>query len=54
VRSYTITPLEVVFWLWSSGFMIDEIVDIGESGVSLYLMSLWNTFDVGILLLFVA
>lgn len=53
-RSRYITPLEIVFWLWSSGFMIDELVDIGESGISLYLMSLWNTFDVGIFLLFVA
>lgn len=54
MRSYTITPLEIVFWLWSSGFMIDELVDIGEAGISLYLMSLWNSFDVAIFALFVA
>ncbi|KAI5805018.1 cation channel family transporter [Geopyxis carbonaria] len=52
-RSPTITPLEVTFWLWSCGFMIDEMSDFNESGVSLYLMSLWNTFDIGIFLLFV-
>jgi hypothetical protein len=44
-RSYTITPLEIGFWLWSFGFMIDEIADFTESGVSLYFLSMWNAFD---------
>jgi len=46
-----ITPLEVVFWFWSAGFMLDEVVGFNEQGFSLYLMSFWNTFDLGILLL---
>ena len=33
--------------------MLDEIVGFNEQGFSLYIMSFWNTFDVGILLLFV-
>lgn len=52
-RSLDITPLEVVFWIWSAGFMLDEIVGFNEQGFSLYIMSFWNTFDVGILLLLV-
>lgn len=51
-RSYTITPLEIVFWLWSFGFMVDEIADFNESGVSLYFASMWNVFDFSIFILF--
>lgn len=50
-RPLEITTLEIVFWLWSAGFMLDEIVGFNEQGFSLYLMSFWNTFDLGILLL---
>ncbi|EGE79344.1 integral membrane channel protein [Blastomyces dermatitidis ATCC 18188] len=50
-RSPKITTLELVFWFWSAGFMLDELVGFNEQGFSLYLMSFWNTFDVGILLL---
>ncbi|KAK2751154.1 hypothetical protein FQN57_000230 [Myotisia sp. PD_48] len=53
-RPQHLTVLEVVFWFWSAGFMLDEIVGFNEQGFSLYLMSFWNTFDVGILLLLVA
>ena len=52
-RSMDITPLEIVFWLWSAGFMLDEIVGFNEQGFSLYIMSFWNIFDLGILLLLV-
>lgn len=52
-RSSAITTLEIIFWLWSAGFMLDEIVGFNEQGFSLYIMSFWNTFDVGILLLLV-
>lgn len=50
-RSLHITTVEVIFWLWSAGFMLDEIVGFNEQGFSLYLMSFWNLFDLGILLL---
>ncbi|KAJ5567929.1 hypothetical protein N7450_010415 [Penicillium hetheringtonii] len=50
-RSRPITSLEVVFWFWSTGFMLDEVVGFNEQGFSLYLMSFWNIFDLGILLL---
>ena len=50
-RSLQITALEVVFWFWSAGYMLDEIVGYQEQGFSLYLASFWNTFDLGILLL---
>ncbi|MCJ1251916.1 hypothetical protein MMC30_009154 [Trapelia coarctata] len=50
-RSLHITPLEVVFWFWSAGFMLDEIVGFNEQGFGLYIMSFWNTFDLGILVL---
>ncbi|RAL17041.1 cation channel family transporter [Aspergillus homomorphus CBS 101889] len=50
-RHLEITSLEIVFWLWSAGFMLDEIVGFNEQGFSLYLMSFWNLFDLGILFL---
>ncbi|EPQ61491.1 BgtA-20897 [Blumeria graminis f. sp. tritici] len=50
-RSTNITTLEVVFWFWSAGFMLDEVVGFNEQGFSLYIMSFWNAFDLGILLL---
>ena len=53
-RSLTITALEIVFWFWSAGFMLDEVVGFNEQGFSLYIMSFWNAFDLGILLLLVA
>ena len=52
-RSLTITPLEIVFWIWSAGFMLDEVVGFNEQGFSLYIASFWNAFDLGILLLLV-
>lgn len=48
-RSTNITTLEVIFWFWSAGFMLDEVVGFNEQGFSLYIMSFWNTFDLGIL-----
>lgn len=53
-RPLYITPLEVVFWFWSAGFMLDEIVGFNEQGFSLYILSFWNTFDVGILLILIS
>ncbi|KAM3080415.1 hypothetical protein ACMFMG_005370 [Clarireedia jacksonii] len=50
-RSTDITVLEVIFWFWSAGFMLDEVVGFNEQGFSLYIMSFWNAFDLGILLL---
>ncbi|KAF2754499.1 hypothetical protein EJ05DRAFT_456661 [Pseudovirgaria hyperparasitica] len=52
-KSLDITALEVVFWFWSAGFMLDEVVGFTEQGFGLYIMSVWNAFDLGILLLFV-
>lgn len=52
-RSITISPLEVLFWFWSAGYMLDEVVGFTEQGFGLYLLSFWNAFDLGILLLFV-
>ncbi|CRG86586.1 UPF0182 protein [Talaromyces islandicus] len=50
-RSLHITTVEVIFWFWSAGFILDEIVGFNEQGFGLYLMSFWNLFDLGILLL---
>lgn len=52
-RSLTITPLEVIFWFWSIGYMLDEVIGFTEQGFGLYILSFWNAFDLGILLLFV-
>lgn len=51
-KSDDITALEVLFWFWSAGYMLDEIVGFSEQGFGLYIMSVWNAFDLGILLLF--
>lgn len=53
-RSVEITPLEVIFWFWSAGYMLDELVGFSEQGFGLYIMSVWNALDLGILLLFLA
>ena len=53
-RSIRITGLELVFWFWSAGFMVDELVGFTEQGFSLYIMSFWNIFDLGILVLLIA
>lgn len=50
-RRVDISSLELIFWFWSAGFMLDEIVGFNEQGFSLYLMSFWNLFDLGILFL---
>jgi hypothetical protein len=52
-RSAQITGLELVFWFWSAGFMLDELVGFNEQGFALYIMSFWNIFDLGILLLLI-
>lgn len=52
-RSRDITALEVVFWFWSIGYMLDEVVGFTEQGFGLYILSFWNAFDLGILMLFV-
>jgi hypothetical protein len=52
-RSVTITPLEMLFWFWSIGYMLDEIIGFSEQGFGLYILSFWNAFDLGILLMFV-
>jgi hypothetical protein len=52
-RSKSITSLELVFWFWSAGYMLDELVGFTEQGFSLYIMSFWNIFDLGILLLLI-
>lgn len=52
-RSVRITALELVFWFWSAGFMLDELVGFNEQGFALYIMSFWNLFDLGILVLLI-
>ena len=52
-RSLHITALEILFWIWSAGFMLDEVVGFTEQGFSLYIMSFWNAFDLGILSLLI-
>jgi hypothetical protein len=51
-KSDDITGLEVLFWFWSAGYMLDELVGFSEQGFGLYIMSVWNAFDLGILLMF--
>ena len=46
--------LELLFWLWSLGFILDEIVGFSDAGFTLYIMSLWNWFDLMILILLVS
>ena len=50
-RHVHITSLEILFCLWSAGFMLDEVVGFNEQGFGLYILSFWNSFDIGILLI---
>lgn len=50
-KSLEITTLELIFWAWTAGYMLDEVINFNEQGFSLYIASFWNTFDVGILIL---
>ncbi|KAK2932533.1 hypothetical protein FoTM2_006991 [Fusarium oxysporum f. sp. vasinfectum] len=52
-RSVQITGLELIFWFWSAGFMLDELVGFNEQGFALYILNVWNVFDLGILLLLI-
>ncbi|KAI7918110.1 hypothetical protein M0657_007768 [Pyricularia oryzae] len=52
-RATRISSLELIFWFWSAGFMLDELVGFNEQGFSLYIMSFWNIFDLGILLMLI-
>lgn len=52
-KSLDITGLEILFWFWSAGYMLDEIVGFTEQGFGLYILSVWNAFDLGILLMFI-
>lgn len=52
-RAARITSLELIFWFWSAGKMLDEIVGFNEQGFSLYILSFWNLFDFGILLMLI-
>ena len=52
-KSVHITGLEIIFWFWSAGFMLDEVVGLTDTGFSLYLLSFWNAFDLGILFVLV-
>ena len=51
-KSLDITTLEIIFWIWTAGYMLDEVIGFNEQGFSLYIASFWNTFDLGILVLF--
>ncbi|KAL2159938.1 hypothetical protein VTH06DRAFT_2071 [Thermothelomyces fergusii] len=52
-RSSKITTLELLFWFWSAGFMLDDLVGFNEEGFSFYVMGFWNIFDLGLLLLLI-
>ncbi|ANB13997.1 Yvc1p [Sugiyamaella lignohabitans] len=49
-HSMKISTQEIVFALWSLGFILDEIVGFTDVGFTLYILSLWNLFDLMILL----
>jgi len=50
-RPRDVTPLEIVFWAWSVGYMLDELVGFTEQGFALYIISVWNALDIGILIM---
>ncbi|KAF2838727.1 hypothetical protein M501DRAFT_1057989 [Patellaria atrata CBS 101060] len=50
-HSVDITFTELFFWFWSAGFMLDEIISFTEQGFGLYIVSVWNAFDLGIVLM---
>jgi len=51
-RSSQLSNLEIIFGIYSAGYMLDEVVGFTEQGFGLYIISVWNSFDLGILSLF--
>lgn len=52
-RNIMIKPLEIVMVVYAVGFMLDEIVGLNDTGSSLFLSNLWNSFDMLTLLFFI-
>ncbi|CCX35432.1 putative Cation channel family transporter [Taphrina deformans PYCC 5710] len=53
-RSITIMPLEIIMIVYAIGFMLEEVVGLNDTGSSLFLSNLWNSFDMLTLLFFIA
>lgn len=53
-RSKKIMPLEIIMIVYAIGFMLEEVVGLNDTGSSLFLSNLWNSFDMLTLLFFVA
>ncbi|KAI9665511.1 MAG: hypothetical protein M1831_001653 [Alyxoria varia] len=51
-HTHSVTSIELMFWFWSAGFMLDELIGFSEQGFGLYIASVWNALDLGILMLF--
>lgn len=52
-RSLEIKSLEIVMIVYAVGFMLDEIVGLNDTGSTLFLSNLWNSFDMLTLLFFI-
>ena len=53
-KNNVINTEEVLMCMWAFAYMLDEVQGIANSGSSLFLLNLWNMFDIGMLVLFAA
>ncbi|KAI9026338.1 hypothetical protein DFJ74DRAFT_766679 [Hyaloraphidium curvatum] len=54
VRSYTVTWYEVVFYVISASYVLDELDQISDLGIRFYLSDLWTWLDLMIIAFLVA
>lgn len=50
-KSAHISKADIIFGIWTLGFILDEVVGFTDVGPTLYIQSLWNIFDLIILVL---
>ena len=50
IRSPTITPIELVFLIWSAGYILDEALGQPKSLIALFTVSFWTVYNLGTLL----
>lgn len=53
-RDVHVSRADVIFGVWTLAFVLDEVVGFTDVGPTLYIQSLWNIFDLFILLLLLA
>ncbi|KAJ2988520.1 hypothetical protein NUW58_g3931 [Xylaria curta] len=46
---YTITPLEIILYVWFAAFVYDEVSEYIDAGSIFYAVDVWNVFDIAMI-----